>query len=842
MEVICQTCGTPSDWPGGKVPSGAACHACGRELGVTSGIKITDKRSSARAAAEKPPKGVLTRLKEAAGRVFSGKKAPEQLPQATSLGLWKFLWGAGSRRLHLEGDPSRGARDDELVVESVPEILALLEDARRTQAVLAGLEVLLQQGYLETWLLEALGDHEGAEATRAIRVDDRGQKVLRWLQRAGLRSYFVAGAQVDSIEQFAQLPLHVTDLSEAWEHIRERVPQERWAGDARAVAILDGVRAESDIPLEARALIACLRLGLKQLPVATGAPLARLEDLGRVLDASGGRENLYELLNQHALETWAEQVAPGAGARVARVRQDARGGLEEIAVDRAVRLIGIKGLYVVPGLRAGSYPELCALARSNLQQCCGSSAARDRIREALFNQPEALGAPAGATDCDEAELGQHPEQLRPWVFAWTVLELKELWLHRTKVDTVQGMIAAIAELPARTAAQALASTGALGLWLTRAQHVELPGALAGNVTGDFPALCLELGEPPPRIETSWLTTHRVAAEGGEAQFDLTLRNLDPVREAVLIFQDDQPADREVSMPGPLSLAPASEANVAITYLPPMGVSGTTTIEVQVAAAHPVAPRPLGGPHRLQVKVAFPWWGFSKVVLAWTAAIPLGLVVVRAVLEPFVGALLHDGSRILVEAPRESLWGAGMAFVAAALVVEHLVLALVARRFWLHACPASLESVTQTETAIVFAGIVGLASCFHGCSQVGVGTGLGRLFTFSIGTVLMMRLARRDAIAAALVTAGLIVGEAVGSLFLDALGGLDALAMALGFGLGGPSLGGVIIAGWGVAGLGAGLAYGLALSFRAIHRSALGEVARALVLLAMAGAVWWLRAA
>lgn len=141
-------------------------------------------------AATVPPRAPIARMPVAAG---SGPVAPPLLPVAAAprparhaplaaeLPLWRFLWGAGNRRLQLApGRPRSGAA----LVETLPELLALLASATEDAALYDGLRQLLERGLLEHWLREAAEMPALADATRALRQDERPAKLARFLDLA----------------------------------------------------------------------------------------------------------------------------------------------------------------------------------------------------------------------------------------------------------------------------------------------------------------------------------------------------------------------------------------------------------------------------------------------------------------------------------------------------------------------------------------------------------------------------------------------------------------------------------------------------------------------------------
>jgi hypothetical protein len=94
--------------------------------------------------------------------------------------LWRFLWGAGSRRLHVtpSGRPAAGAP----FVEGLDELLALFGDVERPPPEPA-LRGLLAGGLLEDWL-STLGHGALAGSTGALRRSAEPRKLARWLDLA----------------------------------------------------------------------------------------------------------------------------------------------------------------------------------------------------------------------------------------------------------------------------------------------------------------------------------------------------------------------------------------------------------------------------------------------------------------------------------------------------------------------------------------------------------------------------------------------------------------------------------------------------------------------------------
>ncbi len=369
---------------------------------------------------------------------------------------------------------------------------------------------------------------------------------------------------------------------------------ERWF----AVALGDEALAAATRALrdDGRALPATrllLGLGVRALPLGDGTMVRAVEELPSLLDRPGGREALLAALQAGALEVWADRVRPGAGAHFAA----ARGLPPSLAVDRAVRAAIEPGAFPRPGSRAADFAALRFLALGAVGDrvaLCDRPDARDRLRDALRGPVKLPGTPRDLVDATEAELAALPEALRSFAFAWGMLRLPFLPLAGRLVRTVEELVAALGDPAARAAARELAARGALSLWATRAAGRTLPQPLQGAVPAHlFPALCLELGEAPPRIEAR----AGLVGGGGKTIVAVELGNRDPLRAAVidLAVRVRPKAGREAVLPPRVALGPleARRIGVAITTAPE--APARAAIEVTIGHAHPLGPRSIGAP-------------------------------------------------------------------------------------------------------------------------------------------------------------------------------------------------------------------------------------------------------
>ena len=560
------------------------------------------------------------------------------------LNLWAFLWGAGNRRLHLSvGHPS----PEDQIVESLPELLAAASRQRARDV----LGALLDGGLLERWLGEALGETALAVATRQIRLDDRGLKLARWLQRAGAKLWFVAGEPIDTLDDLARLPLRVRDLTDLWEQIWQRVPQERFVGDPRAVRILDEARGETALPGEARALIACLRLGLEKLPVACDDGLyvlERPEQLAALLDRPGARDRLAWLLSQRVLERWIERVRPSAVGEVI----EALGLPPEIAFDRVARALDPDGLHLGPGLRARGFIDLARLAGENPSVLCGAPHSRDRIRDALFHAPPIAGTPIGVSDFSELELAEWPEQVRARLFAWVVLRVP-LTVAGYAIATRGALLEALADRTLRARLCELAESGMLSLYSRRVLGIELGETLAGRVAAaDFPSLCVALGDPPPILDVSFPAGRLALWEGGEAEVMLRLINRDETRTAILDLSTVvAPPSAVARVAARIVLAPGQSQETPLQCRSIAGRSGRLTVEARVTGAQ------LALPARLEVRVHFAFRALLGTALGWALALAPVALMARWALSPLLRTALDLSSL--------GAWAAGGVAVGAA---------------------------------------------------------------------------------------------------------------------------------------------------------------------------------
>lgn len=750
---------------------------------------------------------------------MTSRSAPTKTTAAPNgLALWTFLWGAGCRRLHLATQGVPGARD--VVVSTLPELLEAVEDERTSAQALAGLDYQLQAGFLEHWLDE-IQHSAAARSARAIREDQRALKLERWLQGAGLTTYFIGKQRIGSVSDLASLPERGGDLTKLWEHIREGVPQERFKGDKATVYVLEQVRGSKDIPDRAKPLVVCLRLGLQRLPWA-GRFLETLGDLEPAILEPGGREALRGLLESGVLQAWVDAVVPGRGAGVAAAR-----GLDPaISVDRAVRGILGPAVYPVPGVKAADYAELVERAGGMLHTICGDPGARARIRDALFGPIRLPGAPPELRDPSEAELAQLHVDHRPNVFAWFALSLPILHLGASVVRSIDQYLAAIANPHVRAEAIRLASAGIVSLWYRRALGGSLSEALSGAVSEQgFPALCLEMGEPPPPVEVSWSDTSATIPDGGTAVFVASLSNRDTVRTAVLeLSAVTKPPRGNVSLDGRVVLPPGASTIKQVTYPSPPGTSGQTHILVGVSYA---APRPVVvAATDLLVTSGFPWRNVLPPTLGWMVLVAAALVFFRLMLQPLAAALLYRGGAFeLTQASNEAAALVGLGVAVGCFAIEH-VIATRHRQFWPPKRLALTTNQARTAaTALVFVALV-----------VGYQRGLGTSLLFGVAAVgaVMVKLAEKDVAGAAIFAVWLLLGKELGSLVLLVLGGLDTIAIlaASGFSIsGGPSS--LAIGGWAICGAFLGLAFGVAVALRGVSRPLEAEAARIAILAAAA---------
>ncbi len=517
----------------------------------------------------------------------SGTSGPKKLGRAPAqdhAALSTFLWGAGFRRLRLASGRARDPGDP--VVSSLPELFAAMEAPATRAAAREGLDAQLQRGLLEIWLADAIGQPDAATAARNIRGDSRGMKAERWLQRAGMATYHIGNHRADSVVELANLPLTGGDLDLLWEHIREGVPQARFAGHAAVVNILNVVRDATRIPIQHRALVACLQLGLRRLPWRDRV-LSMLEDLEMVLLAPGGRDDLRAWLDADVLAAWAESVAPGAGGLVAAAR-----GLDPaIAVDRAVRSVLRPTVYPVEGVGAADFRELADRCRDQIAVLCGDPAARARIRDALLGRVVLPGTPTALHVPTEPELALLAAPFRASMFAWLALGVTTLEVGRETVRSLDEYFAVIATPDGRTQARRMAAAGVISRWYRFALRQPLPDELADKVPPTaFPALCLAMGEAAPHVTVTWSATAAKLPEGARATFTARLINHDPVRIASLVLLAvAAPLQGRLSFARDVVVPPGDAVTTTLEYESPHGVASRVAITVEARHA---GPRPL----------------------------------------------------------------------------------------------------------------------------------------------------------------------------------------------------------------------------------------------------------
>lgn len=743
-------------------------------------------------------------------------------PEPAGMALWSFLWGAGCRRLHLSprGVPLR--RD--LVVTSLGELLAIVEDEQLGEEALIGIEFLLRAGFLERWLRDALLQPGAAESARAIRIDERDLKVERWLQAAGQARYFIGALRIDTVRDLASLPERRGDLAALWAHIREGVPQERFKSDPATVRVLEEIRISPDLDERARPIIACLRLGLRRLPWGERS-LEILEDLAPALQEAGGRESLVAILEARVLETWVEAIAPGKGALVAA----ARGLPPEIAADRAVRSVLGPAVYPIPGVCARDFDDLVLHAGAMSRALCSSPAARARIRDALFGPVPLPGTPATVRDPREDDLSQIRPEHQSDVFCWYALRLPILHLGAAAVRARDELVAAISEAGPRAHAVQLAAAGMLSQWYRDAIGGALPSELHGQVQSeDFPALCIAMGEPPPPVEVRWDRATATVPEGGTAYFAAEISNRDAVRTAVLaLAAEPHPARGKIALEHRLVLPPGAAASVQLSYEGPRGTAGQTLIAASVSHARTgLAPIAVG---HLRVIAGFPWRSVLPVVVAWAGLVGAALMFLRLAVQPFADAAIYRGGAFAPQPPSGALAaGVGLVPVALAFVLLRVAIFRRHRRLW---APPATER--QREIAKWASGALSGVAVIIGISRGFDGGAIAGLIAAGL---LSIKLSEVDLPGALLLGGWLAVGKDLGALLLGALGGLDAFAImaASAFGISGATAP-IAIAGWSSCGLLLGLAFGTAVALRGIHHPVGAELVR-LALLGLA-ALW-----
>jgi len=699
-------------------------------------------------------------------------------------------------------------------VSSVAELLRAAQDERTSATVLAGLEVQLRDELLERWLSDAVGQPEAARSARAIREDTRGLKLERWLQGAGLATYFVGGHRIDSVHDLATLPERGGDMATLWEHIREGVPQERFKRDPEAVRVLEAVRTSSELSDRARPLIACIGLGLRRLPWADRF-LASLGDLEPAILEPGGRSALYGLMDSGILQAWVEAIAPGKGALVAAAR-----GLDPaIAVDRAVRSLIGPAVYPVPGVKAADHTELCGYLPGMLHALCGDPEVRARIRDALFGPIKLPGAPPDLGGPSEIELCRLSTPHDANLFAWWTMQAPLLHVGPYVVRSAQEYLTAIADPRGRAAAAHLASIGVVSMWYRVALGQPLSPALSDSVPEhDFPALCLEMGEPPPAIAVKSSVTALTVPEGGVAECSLDVENRDALRTAVLeLTAVTRPPRGAATIVPRVVLPPRTAQAVQLTYPSPPGISGQTTVAVTIAHA---GPRPIPIETRdLKVTAGFPWQAVAAPTLGWTALATLALFLVRLVFQPLTDAWLYRANQFeLRPPPGSTLAVIGLGITAVGFVIEHIVIAVRHRRFWSATPRAAPRSGIQrwAIAVTVIAVVVG--------HERGFSPGLLASMIAMGGFIVL--LSERDPAGAAIFAIWLFLGKELGWLLVLALGGLDTIAILMARVFSGATDPGYLaVLGWTLCGSVLGLAWGLAIGLRAASRPLDGEAAR-----------------
>ena len=707
-------------------------------------------------------------------------------------------------------------------VSSIAELLRATEDERTSATVLAGLDVQLRDGFLERWLSDAIGQPEAARSARTIREDTRGLKLERWLQGAGLATYFVGGHRIDSVRDLATLPERGGDMATLWEHIREGVPQERFKRDPAVVRVLEAVRTSNDLSDRARPLIACIGLGLQRLPWADRF-LESLDDLEPAILEPGGRGALHSLMDSGILQAWVEAIAPGKGALVAAAR-----GLDPtIAVDRAVRSLIGPAVYPLSGVKATDYSELHGYLPSMFHVLCGDPEVRARIRDALFGPIKLPGAPPDPGGASEAELTRLGAPHEANLFAWCTLQMPLLHVGRYAVRSIQEYLTAIADPHGRAAAAHLASIGVVSMWYRVGLGRPLSQALSDSVPEhDFSALCLEMGEPPPAVAVESSVAALNIPQGGVAEFSLDVENRDVLRTAVLQLTAVTRPPRGATVIAPqVLLPPRTIQAVQVRYPSPPGVSGQTTVVVTVAHA---GPRPIPVETRdLKVTVGFPWQAVATPTLGWIALATLALFLVRFALQPLTDVLLYRANQLELRSPSEStlaLLGQGISLIG--FVIEHVVIAVRHRRFW----PAAPEAAPRSAikrwaiAAMVIAVLVGYAR----------GLGAGLVVDILVMGLFVVKLSERDPAGAAIFAVWLFLGKELGWLLVLALGGLDTIAiLAAQVFSGSTDPRYLAVLGWALCGSVVGLAWGLAIGLRAATRPFEAEAARLVVLIVAA---------
>ena len=719
------------------------------------------------------------------------------------LAVWTFLWRAGSRDLHLSRTVAPTRRD-----VRVPNVEALIgeldsSDAKRSGASARAMKRLLENHYLVSWLTHGAGRPDLATAVERILGDDRGLKERRVGQTLGSKVYRIGGISVDSVADFAQLPLQLEETTELWEHIREGLVQARFHDDPAVVKVLEAVRADAALKDTHRPLIACLRLGLKVLPYRGPRGAGRLErftDLGDLLDQEDGRSILDPLLRAHILEAWADALEPGAGARV-------RAALDEpphLAADEAARSLHPSGVHTVPGRRAVSFS---ALDFKDLK----TSAARDRVRRAVFGPHRLAGVPEGLTDYTEAELESASEPARPMLFAWAALGKPEFPLGTQVVRSVPEFLAVIADPAARREAQGLAAFGLVSFWLQAAQKQELPSGLGQKVgEQDFPALCLELGEAPPTLEVKWSSQYAQSAEGGTVDFEGSVTNLDPVRAVRVKVEISASHTVKTRYPRDLFLAPSETVPLSATLYLADGCSGIGNVAVELRHYSPDRELETVATSHLSVKINFPWSLLLVPIIACAVLGTLSMLGLRAIASPILEKVAGDPKWFAIIG-----WLLGLTF----LTVERVLVYAVKDGFWLH---DKLKDGSEARVRASWLAFMVLGT-YQGC-QDGFLTGLAMMLQYGVCGFLFFAIALRDWIAALILALTMSFASPLGALVVGTISALDHTFGSVG-GLFGLDALGHAVAAWALFGTLFGLATGLAAGFRRISRDAIGELSR-----------------
>ena len=695
----------------------------------------------------------------------------------------EVMWWIGLRGLPLRTDDGGS-----VIVHSIEEMFSAATDCN------SFLDEALASGLLESWL--STSNPALASATMSIRQDARTLKLSRWLQRAGFPHYEVGGQRVDSVQDFAELPKRGVPFERIAEHIRQGVPQARFASRPDVVAALDAVSDDTGLLDMAKGVIACLRIGLRELPIAIDGRvewIAKPSQLAEVL-RNGSRDILYVLLSTRVLETWMEAIEPGSLGHVAQ----ARALPKEIAVDRALRP-WLRQVFPATGIGAASFEALRALAVADVERLCGDSNARLRIRDALAIDP-IPNAPMETTAFPlEQTLTTMPSRRAAMVFAWHVLRTTILHVGTVKVQTLDELFAAIADPHTRVAARNLAADGLLTSWVTDALRMTITSDLQGKVESSrFPSLCLELGEPPPPVSMSVTGNAVDIPEGRDAAFEVLLVNDDLVRDASVVLETamSRPigafvergqatvASQLVSTIVPVSAG--TKVQRSLVFTSKIGTSGSTKLQV---VARLDGSRVAVGSREIVANVRFPWRDLALSVLGWLAAGVLGFALAASFLAGRATNLPLTGEIALNDS---GIWGFGVV-ISLIFAGPPLFVWLRRRRNSALAGPNPPPFVPRSDNTIwILLGVL-------------VG---GSILIYAIGYVALWAAAGIDQIGLRL------HGDAV-----VADPGLRQLA-----------------SGWLAVGAALGTAWGLAVGLRGLERRWLGEIARAVVILGLLAAL------